>query len=82
MVLAEFGQMGADLRVWCPQRGVPASVLVWGCTSGQLLSRRRVAARPRPGIPSTSNTALGMMDSTSFLTIRGGSRTYSKYAAY
>src|SRR5882672_1830532 len=26
---AEIGQMGADLRVWRSQRGVPASVLVW-----------------------------------------------------
>jgi hypothetical protein len=30
-VLAEFGQMGADLRGWSRQCGVPASVLVWCC---------------------------------------------------
>jgi hypothetical protein len=29
MVLAEFGQMGTAFRVWCPQCGVPPSVLVW-----------------------------------------------------
>ena len=46
MVLGEFGQIGADARVWRPQCGVPASVLVWDCTYGQSPNRPRVAARP------------------------------------
>ena len=46
VVVAEIGQMGADLRVWCSQWGVPASVLVWDCTYGQSPNPRRVAARP------------------------------------
>lgn len=70
MVLAEFGHLGADLRVWCPRCGVSASVLVWGCTSGQSPNPWRVATRPS-GIPSTSHTVLGSIDSTSFLTVRG-----------
>jgi hypothetical protein len=35
-------------------------MVVWSKNSSNPLSQRRVAARPRPGIPSTSNTALGM----------------------
>src|SRR5438094_7314538 len=38
--------MGADLRVWCSQCGVPASVLVSDCTYGQSPNPRRVAAAP------------------------------------
>jgi len=44
--LAEIGQMGADLRVWCSQCGVPAYVLVWDCTYGHSPNPWRVAARP------------------------------------
>ena len=46
VVVAEIWQMGADLRVWCSQCGVPASVLVWDCTYGQSPNPRRVAAAP------------------------------------
>jgi hypothetical protein len=73
VVLAAFGQLGADLCVWCSRCGVRASVLAWSCSSGQSPNPRRVAARPACGRNSNqmSNTLLGMMDSTSFLTIRG-----------
>jgi len=73
VVLAEFGQLGADLCVWCSRCGVRAPVLAWSCSSGQSPNPRRLAARPAFGRNSNhmSNTVLGMMDSTSFLTIRG-----------
>jgi hypothetical protein len=48
VVVVEIGQMGADLRVWCSQCGVPASVLVWDCTYLQSPNRPRVAAHPSP----------------------------------
>jgi hypothetical protein len=68
VVLCEFGWMEADVRVWRPQCGLPPSVLVGDCTSAQSPNPRRVAALPSRN--STSNTVLGMMDSTSFLTLR------------
>ena len=48
-------------------------VLAWGCPSGPSWNPRRAAARPRPRTTSTSNTVLGMRDSTSFLTKRAQS---------
>ena len=44
VVGAEVGLVGADLGVRCPQRGVPASVLVYGSTCRQSPNLRRVAA--------------------------------------
>ena len=70
MVLASPGEMEADRCAGHPQCGVPASVLAWGCPSGPSWNPRRAAARPRPRTTSTSNTVLGMRDSTSFLTKR------------
>ena len=48
VVLGEFGQMGADLRDWRPQCGVPPCVLVWNCTYGQSPTPPRLAARSGP----------------------------------
>ena len=50
-VLTEIGQMEADLGVRCSQCSVPASVLVWACTSGQSPSPRKIGpARGRNSI--------------------------------
>jgi hypothetical protein len=62
-----FGQIGADLRLWC-------SVCCASFCSGLGLYLRVIAepaessSPPQSKIPSPSNTVLGIMDSMSFLT--------------
>ena len=47
MVWAEIGLVGGDGGVRCPQRGLPASVLVDDSTCGESPNLGRVAARVR-----------------------------------